>query len=266
MARKTIYTLFIISTLFFGYFPHAQADDKKYDVILKNDGKEMKGIITEITDDVVKFTYPEETVLYTMKKSGIQQIIFANGRVEIIDAATPDNIKHDNRLIDYQNKVAVLPANVITNFETVEGGMSNRIQLACFNALSEKAKDLIFISPNTTNALLLKQGITESEIDRYTMEELCQLLGVNYLIQTVATINTKGGFYTHAEASSKDNIKTTTKISQDATDYDTNVMLNIFDRNGKTLYGKDKTSIWPTSNGYQKTINYLVKRTPLYKK
>src|SRR5690606_35341248 len=103
-------------------------------------------------------------------------------------------------------------------------------------------------------------------IDRYTMEELCQLLGVNYLVQTVDTINTKGGFYTHAEASSQDNVKTTTKISQNATDYDTNIMLNIFDRNGKTLYGKDKTSIWHTADGYQKSIDYLVKRTPIYKK
>ncbi|GAA4791938.1 hypothetical protein GCM10023231_19840 [Olivibacter ginsenosidimutans] len=248
----------------------AQADDhKKYDIILKHDGQEMKGTITEITDEAVKFCYPEETVLYTVKKTGIQKITFANGRTEIISPVGDNSPKtrSDNAPpTDYQNKVAILPASVITDFQTVDGEISNRIQLACFNALSEKSKDLIFVSPNTTNALLLKQGISGSEINRYTMEELCQLLGVNYLVQTVATINTNAGFYAHAEASHKDDVKSITQVSKGATDYDTNIMLNIFDRDGKRLFGKDRTSIWHTSDGYQKTIDYLAKRTPLYKK
>ena len=53
------------------------------DIILKTNGDEMKGKVTELGDSTIKFIYTGETLTYTVKKHDIFRITFASGRVEL---------------------------------------------------------------------------------------------------------------------------------------------------------------------------------------
>jgi len=255
-----------------GNISNSWADDKKYDLIVKIDGTEMLGNITEVTDDIVKFIYPGEKTIYTMKKSGIQQITFANGRIEQINSLQKliqeTNESAINHISNYQNKVAILPISLIADFHTDKEELANRVQLECYNALSAKSKTLEFIAPATTNALLFQKGIYPEDIRKYTMAELSELLGVGYIVQATTTINASSAVYSTAESTKSDDGKrSTTSVSEKGLKYTTNVAMNVFDRYGKKIFGKDRTSpFWNTQDGYRQIIGYLAKKTPLYKK
>jgi preprotein translocase subunit YajC len=65
--------LFIFSLCF------SLASTAQNDVVLKLNGEEMSGKVTEINDDNIRFIYKGETETYTIKKADIMKITFANG-------------------------------------------------------------------------------------------------------------------------------------------------------------------------------------------
>ena len=170
------------------------------DVILKTDGSEMVGQVTAIEENDVKFTYKNETISYTVAKNKISKITFSSGRVEFYNKSS--------NLGDHHNKVAILPFAFIKNQDDGSVAMSKNIQQESFSIFNAKRGNLTFQDVLTTNRLLSKAGIGANDEQNYSMGELCDILGVEYVIQGLVSIEASS---ISSYSSTNTNIKTNNK-------------------------------------------------------
>lgn len=274
--------LFLIGT----YFAVCQND-----IILKINGEEMIGKVTEINSDDLKFIYQNETVNYTILKKEIVKITFASGRVEFFNKLNTQKDSEIN-LESHHNKVAILPFAFIKNQGDNTGeSMSQNIQQETYTIFNKKKVNLQFQDPNTTNTLLIKAGINNSNRKGYTMGEICNILGVEYLIQGTVSIektNTMNVVSTNSQTKSKqkgdpyvdshghiigdiwgNNSKkktSSTTIGTNIQNYSTSIMMNIYNDRGENIFNQNHDSFWQTQDAYKITLSFLAKKTPIYKK
>lgn len=285
---KTIFTLFIVIVIH--CFSFAQSTMKN-DVIVKLSGEEMVGKIQEIGDSELKFVYAGETLVYTIKKSDIAKINFASGRVEIVTTPKASSAKADSMsksgLESHHNMVAILPFSYLIDKKDAGQEMTYKVQNEVFNIMNTHSGYMTIQPTSTTNALLLKAGITGANVRSFTMGEICNLLGVEYIIQgtitqdltsvsntggssttvsggvsstnrNIGTVNTSGTGYNATSYSSSSSVSTQ--------NYSTNVTMSIYTDKGETIFSQEHKSFWGTNDAYKTTLNYLLKRTPIYQK
>lgn len=277
---KKMLSLFIFA--FFALQAWAQKDAKS-DVILKTNGDELTGKVTEIADSDIKFIYAGETLVYTIKKSDILKITFSSGRIEFFnrpsekkdDAGTQQTQTPAPGLDDHRNKVAILPFKFIADKQSTGDDMGYEVQTECYTFLGKHAGELTILDPRTTNALLIKAGATEDKIRGFTMSELCGILGVEYVIDGTITQNK-----TSVYSSQSQNYKVTDKSKDDkknanvsgyssastTQNYQTNIALNIYTDADRNIFNENRQSFWQTADAYKNALQYLLKRCPLYRK
>lgn len=284
-------TLFIFLIAIIVHFSSLAQSTAKNDVIVKLSGEEMAGKIQEIGDSDLKFVYAGETLVYTIKKSEIAKINFASGRVEIITAPKATSAKADSMaksgLEAHHNIIAILPFSYLIDKKDAGQEMTYKVQNEVFNIMNAHSGYMTVQPTSTTNALLLKAGITGENVRSFTMGEICNLLGVEYVIQgtitqdltsvsntggtstsvkggvsstnrNIGTVNTSGTGYTGSVHSSSSSVSTQ--------NYSTNVTMSIYTDKGETIFSQDHKSFWGTNDAYKTTLNYLLKRTPIYQK
>ncbi len=266
--------------------------DAKNDVILKTNGDEMIGKVLEIADAVIKFSYKGESLIYEVKKSEIIKITFASGRIEFYNrpsTAAPTNNAASNQpvaantsLLDHHNKVAILPFGYLIDKQDAGESLTYQVQNETFSFLSKHSGVLELQAPNTTNALLIKAGVNNGNLRGFTMGEICNILGVEFIIQGAinqsstgastfgsssstikgngSTVDNKNGTVIGKLSGSSYGYSTTTK------NYKTSVNMNVYNDKGETLFSQDHESFWSSDDAYKVTLQYLLKRTPLYKK
>jgi len=287
MKNKTAYLLLF---LLLGFSVIAQNNSINYDIILKTNGEEMEGNVKAINESDLQFIYKNESIDYTVKKSDIVKITFASGRVQFFNKFDePGNSKNAN-LEDHHNKVAVLPFGYIKDQREGDHVMSNKIQSETFALLNKHKGGLTYQSTNDTNALLIKAGVTNNNIQGYTMGEICNILGVEYVIQGLVSVEktsqqninsyyettkNKGNNKAHVDKHGniigdvfKDGKSQSygTSISTNTQNYATSMTMNVFNDRGANIFSQDHTSFWNTQDAYKITLKYLAKRMPLYKK
>jgi hypothetical protein len=248
----------------------------KADVIIKANGEEVKCKVVEVTPTEVKFTYPGETAVYVLGKSEIARIIFSSGRTEVFGDVQQPSMQ--TALANNRNKVAILPISYIMNGQRAVHEMSEKVQLETYNYLLRNAAAYQVQDPRTTNALLIKSGVTVDNIKGYTPDEICRMLGVEYTIEGVVTVDPKSqtsyqssnynqknssGSKPGSGNSSSYSGSTTSTTSQN---YQTSLMLSVFNDRGNTVFSQTKTSFWSGKDSYKSTLDYLLKRTPFYGK
>jgi len=260
--------------LFFSFLIAVQAQN---DIILKTDGTEMIGKVNAIENTDVKFTYDNESVEYTVPKSKISKITFSSGRVEFFNESS--------ELKDHHNKVAILPFAFIKNQDDGSNAMSKKIQQETYSIFNKNKGNLTFQDVMTTNRLLSKAGIGANDEQNYSMGEICDILGVEYVVQGTVSVEETGQ---SNFSSSSTNIKTNNKkpaktfvgklfddsgtnirtgtASTSINNYSTTITMNIYNDKGDNIFSKDHQSFWETEDAYKITLNFLAKRTPLYTK
>lgn len=262
----------------------------KNDVVLKLNGEELSGKVLEINDDEIKFSYAGETLVYSIKKQDILKITFSSGRIEIINKQPlPSESKNSATpaagsgpgLADHHNKVAILPFAFIRDGESTSEDMSQKAQTECFSFLSKHSGTMTVLDTRTTNALLIKAGIDKENIKGYTMDDLCNILGVEYVVDGLISINkttqtnvTSGN--SNTSYSSKNNDKNNqyksnekssgSVVSTSTQNYETSLTLSIYNDKGTSVYSQERRSFWNTQDAYKSTLEYLLKRCPLYTK
>lgn len=256
------------------------------DVVIKLNGQELTGKVTEINDNDIKFIYKGETLTYTIKKSDILKIKFASGREEVITRVQtaesnkePASAQTASDPAARKNKLAILPFRFIADRQSADEEMSYKVQDEAFSLLSNHAGTLELQATATTNALLLKAGINQSTYRAFTPAEICNVLGVEYIIQGTITQNKTTATTTQSNSGSIDtknntgksgnDRKTTVSSSSSSTtyqNYKTSVTLIIFTDKGSSIYSDDHTAFWSTPDAYKNAVKYLLKRTPVYKK
>jgi preprotein translocase subunit YajC/TolB-like protein len=268
--------LFFIQT-----FSFAQSADKN-DVILKLSGDELTGKVLKIGDDTVEFSYAGETLTYTIKKSEIMKITFASGRIEVFNkqavTAGGNNAGSSGKGLEaHHNKVAILPFSFVRDGQATDETIGEEVQNECYSYMNKHAGIYTILDPRTTNAVLIKAGINRENIKGYTMEDLCNILGVEYVVEGTVSMNKTTQTTSQSNSgsvSTKSNDKNNNRKGQyndyssgtTRQNYQTKLLLSIVNDKGNNVYSQDRTSFWSTQDAYKNTLEYLLKRSPLYTK
>jgi len=258
---------------------------QKADVIRKTNGEELKGKIIRITDAEVSFVYAGETAEYVIKKGDISQIVHSSGRVETItqsnapvETRQKDQVAMTATPADHHNKIAILPFTFLMDNQPGADAIGLKAQQDAFALLSQHAAGYTILDPRTTNAMLVQAGATRDKMIGFTMKNLCDILGVEYIIDGTVTQNK--GYQTSYTSGSDD-----TKVKRDNTDkvkgvssygysnssavqrYDVSVSLQIYMDNNASIYNENhKAFLSNTDGSYSGPLEYLLKRCPLYRK
>jgi hypothetical protein len=251
------------------------AQDNTYDHVIFLNGDETTGKVTEIGSNDLKFIHKGETLVYTFKKNEINKVQFASGRIEFftelkVDSAAMQNADQPS-LQAHHNSIAVLPFSYIGLGGSRDEKMALKAQSDCYNYFKESAEQLAVQDPVTTNALLFKQNINEKNIAGYLPAELAHILGAEYIVMSMITIDQKGSRTTGGSVNSGKNngnkyLGYVLGGSTTSNEFSTAVDMKIYDDEGKNIFAKSHQSFWPTENAYMVTLQYLIKRTPLYRK
>lgn len=268
-GRRFVFILGLLMLI----FSSIQAQEKGADKIVMTNGDEKSGQITEIGEDYVKFIYSGESLTYTFKKKDINKIQFASGRIEMFTDAVHDSTgaSANKSLEAHHNKVAVLPFDYIGRGGSRDDKMSTKVQTDCYNILKKSAVQFTIQDPLTTNALLIKHNINSGNISGLLPAEIAEILGVEYVVSGTVTINQTGtttdsGTYGSAKTSGKKTTGYTVGQSSTSAEFKTTVDMSIYNDQGTNVFSKSHVSFWQTEDSYTVTLQYLIKRTPLYSK
>lgn len=269
---KTATLLFI--GLFFFVSSYAQ---EKFDTLYMKNSDVNIGTISAIDEGIISFIYKGEKLGYTFKKNDIDKIVFASGRVENLNKPAANRITKSTE--DHHNKIAVLPFAYINTNQETNTEMGYKVQDECYTLLSNKVATLTVQDPSTTNALLGKASVTPENIRSFTMTELCDVLGVEYLLRGTISSNitstTSSGSASYDAKSGNSSGKTGNSTKSSGSVYSssstqenfkTSVLMEIYTDEGKKIFGQDRTSFWTTVDAYKSTLQYLVKKSPFYEK
>lgn len=278
--------LFILF-FFFGFTLTTYSQkEEKFDIVLKVNGDELIGKVTEIGEDAVKFIYKGESLSYSIKKVEILKIKFASGRIEFFNRpsekpaaseGTSSNTAQGTGPLEHHNKVAIMPFVYLIDKRAADEEVRIKVQQECYTILRNHSGGLTIQDPMTTNALLIKAGITAENFRGYTPIEICDLLGVEYLV--MGRVNQERGSVTNSQYnSSTTNRGTNNKTgnnfwnsnssgsSTSRQSYQTSMNINVYTDKGENIFSQDHTAFFDTNDAYKLTLNYLLKRTPIYRK
>jgi hypothetical protein len=270
-----VLTLLVLSIVAISVFAQ---EEKSYDVVLKLNGDEHIGTVTEMDENIVKFVHKGESLCYTFKKADIMKITFASGRIEIINEV-PDAKEGEtsgSQLESHHNIIAILPFGYLIDKQMAGDEMSYKVQNECYSFLNNHIGELILQDPITTNALLIKAGINFETIRGFTMGEICNILGVEFIVsglitQNRASVSSYSGTSTKAKSSSKNVVDKifsgySSSYSSSVQNYQTSITMNIYTDKNTNIFSKDHTSFWNTDDAYKITLQYLLKHAPVYKR
>jgi hypothetical protein len=268
----------VLLFLLFSFGTRAQSSGKN-DVITKSNGEELSGKVIEINDNDVKFSYTGETLVYTLKKTDIRKITYASGRTETFSATVPAETKAgasatastasaEKPTVDHLNRVAILPFSYVADGQTAADALSEKAQSSCYSFLTKNAGARQILDPRTTNAQLYKAGVHKDNLKGYTMDDLCKILGVEYVVEGVVTVNKSGVTSQQSKTTDKSNdgSKQTSSRGTAEQEYETTVLLSIYNDKGSPVFNQDRKSILSGQGAYKNTLEYLLKRSPLYSK
>ena len=237
------------------------------------DGESKSGKVVGISDDLIEFIHDGESLKYSFKKTEISKIEFASGRIEVFNEM-PSLASRNAELVDHHNKIAVLPFVYIRDGEQKKNDAMERKVQGELVSVMQNHVGVLKIQPATeTNALLAKNGINDENFVQFTMPEIANLLGVEYVIQSTLAINQQGSttYNSSSTAIKKDDNKNKlTAFSSGASStqlqFQTNVDMTLYNDKGEMVWTQSKESFWPTEDAYQQTLKFLLKRSPVYSK
>ena len=269
--------LLFVWVLLMATLTHAQT--AKSDIITKMNGEEASGKVTEINESSVKFVHDGESLVYTISKSDIFKITFGSGRTEFFN-------KQASGSLDHRNKVAILPFSYLIDKQDAGEAMTYQVQNEAYAYLQKNAAGYQVQDPANTNALLAKSGVTAANLRGYTMTELCDVLGVEFIITgSIRQDRTSTNTYQSANSSYDSKSKssggstgrgTATGSSSGSTysgsyattsqSYQTNMTMNVFNDSGKNVFSQSHNSFWALADAYVTTLHFLLKKTPFITK
>lgn len=271
ILKIVLFVVFLVGS--FSNSLHAQ--DKSYDQVIFLNGNEALGQVTEIGNDYLKFIYKGETLSYTFKKEDINKIHFASGRIEFISEVKSDSVgiqkTNAASLQTHHNSMAVLPFHYIGLGGNRDDKMALKAQSDCYNYFRQSADQIAVQDPVTTTALLIKHNIDEKNMAGFLPAELAHILGVEFIVMGVITINQKGSRTTGGNVNSGKSkgdkyLGYVLGSSSTTNQFSTNVDMKIYNDEGNNIFAQSHNSFWDTENAYMITLHYLIKKTPLYRK
>ena len=281
-TMKKLYSLLILTLISISVFSQKNNAPKE-DVLQKTNGEEMRGQVIKVSDSDVTFVYTGETAQYVINKKDVAKISHASGRIETFSPQNNQAQIRDKEEVDmsasptdHHNKIAVLPFTYVLDNQPGAEAIGLKAQDDTNDYLSQHAQGYTILDSRTTNALLAKAGITGDKMMNFTMKEIGDILGAEYIVEGVVT-QTKAYMsnYTSGRSSTdvkKDDDKSVKGVSSSGStystseqNYDMTVALGIYMDNNASIYKQTHKAFFSnTSGSYSGPLEYLLKRSPLY--
>lgn len=251
-----------VFALLFSLAAFAQKNDK----IIKRDYDVIECKVTKVSDQTVEFTYPQESVVNSLAVSKIAKIEFASGRVQNFTVTESDpevaSANHPSGsdatpVVLKANTIAVLPVPFI-NSQNMENSaeMAKFAQSDIYNKLLDKSANIFPLTVqdlHTTNSLLHKAGIDQTNIDETPVEDLQKILGVdNTIAAKVSGNKVKTNDYSATNSNTQ-------------LQYAYHVYFDMY-KNGTKIYSKNREPILYFKDSWMDSVSYLLKRSPVYVK
>ena len=276
--------LCLLSIVLLHFVATAQTQNK-HDVLVKANGDELTGEVLEIGDSTIRFTYAGEKLVYNIKKSDVLKITFTSGRVESFAKPTPpastvspapaiQTAPDEER----RNKVAILPFTFLKDGQTTAQEVSEEVQNECYAYLSKHSGMYTVDNPRNTIVKLNQAGITKATMMNYTMADICKVLGVEYVVDGMVSQNsTTQNTYSNSnynvkvkDDNSKSNNQTASasgsSYSTASQNYESTIDMKIYNDKNDVIFSQNRKSFWSDGSAYKSTIEFLLKRCPLYTK
>jgi hypothetical protein len=181
------------------------------------------------------------------------------------------------RMAAAENKVAILPITYIGEGNNIKlEQMRYNLQNIAHRCLQEDAIELKFQDPAETNALLLRNGVKESNFREFTPKELAEILQVEYVLigmvsqetEAIMTVsNSSRSFTTREYHHNRDRQERNTSVNtRTRPDINTTVDLVVYNDKGEKIFTRSRRSLLSNMDTYKAGLQYLLKRSPLYKK
>ena len=251
-------------------FPQEATSDK----VLMLNGEIKLGQVVGIDDETITFVHLGEKLEYKFKKADISKIEFASGRIEVFNKVQPSfEGTSEVNLADHHNKIAVLPFNYVKDGVQLKGDIMEKTAQSEFTTLMKGHMGVMeILEPQAINASLIEHKINGENIYQFTIPELANFLGVEYIVQGTLTINQSGtssfgSTYGQAKNKSWNKVSGYSLSSSSTTiQYQTIVNVVLYNDSGESVHNQTKESVWPINNAYDLTFKYLIKRMPIYTK
>lgn len=279
---KILKTFFAALMLLVTLFTFAQGG-KKLDKIIKRDYQIIECTISKISDKMVEYSLPGETVQISLDVSQIARIEFSSGRTQTFDVSAGNNSPSSSSAIVASemktNTIAVLPVPYLNsdNQESSED-MAKFAQNDLYNKLLDKSSNILPLTVQdlrTTNSLLHKAGIDHNNVDETPIEDLEKILGVDNIVAakvsyTVTTNSTATTYNSgNAKVSKNDKKITTNDVStttaNNQTFYYYTVYFDMY-KNTTKIYSQTRKPFLAIKDSWMDSVTYLLKRSPIYVK
>jgi len=121
-----------IAVLAFSLNSFAQTDT------LYSNNKKIPCVVKEITEDAVKYSYPNEDLINSVYKNSLQKIVFKSGRVQLFTESS--SLKQVNGVRDYENVTVTAIENEIKGLYKI-GDVSSKAVGTTALANQERVKN-----------------------------------------------------------------------------------------------------------------------------
>jgi len=187
---KTILNILLLFSLINSSYAQtetATTKPPKVDRIIMTNGEIREGKVTAISESSIDFVFSGESLVYHIQTKNIGKIEFSSGRIQQFNPIKSEK-KSENSMIKHANQVAILPFIYVKNGTQQKNDiMEQNAQKEMYKVLVDHAGPMVIQDPTKTIELLNK-----ANINTFSIPELANILGVEYLIFNVLTINMKG--------------------------------------------------------------------------
>lgn len=268
-------------------FSFSGAIAQNTDRIIKKNYVIVEAKVSKIGSKEIEYSFPGETLVYTLALSEIAKIEFANGRIqsfldepeqkEIIQQEKTDTGTTDYKAAEMHEKtIAVLPIPFVDS-ETLESSedLAKFAQNDVYSKLNKKAEHLLPLRVQDlreTNNLLRNAGIDYRNVDEIRIEDLHQILGVDHIIaarvsyeidlsETTEERTQTDGKLTDEKIKLDESVSLSTSIDKS---YYYTVYFDVYKNNSK-IYSKRREPFLNVKDAWIYSLTYLLKRSPIYK-
>lgn len=272
--------ILIAFTAFMGCLLSINAQTENSDMLFLANGETQSVVVKKVEPTTITYSFMGEDLENVVEKSKVEKIIFRSGREQFFSDAQSKN--DNNRSVDFEypnmnpNEGAILPFEFVFDgtpspedgFEAQEFYYDNLMRKPERNTIS-------YQDAETTRKRLRDAGIREpADIRDYSISEIAKIVGAGTLVTGKITVDyrsttsTTTGSTTTKVDTKKKNVKTySSDYNTSSDEFDTKVDFKIYDKDGNKIVDETRRPFLATTrNNYITALNYLMKRTPYYRK
>lgn len=216
-------TIYVLAMFFFAANVWSQQPTQKNDIIVLNNGQLLQAQVTRVTDNIVSYQYPGETVQNEIDHSNLDRIVYASGRTQdfgtsaqdptsqqslpIQTSTSPSGVTADSPQIDLntarsrpsntlaqsdiyllpdyeENSLAVLPINYIKN-SSYNSDLAGEATKFVASYLAQQAVGTDFKIQNVNNTVnnLIKSRIDQEQVQSASPAELLKVVNTQYAVK-----------------------------------------------------------------------------------